>query len=85
MSLSNQNYDADLDRVAGVVGEIRAFVQQQEDSTDGQAIANELAAPFECQLEAQTQVALSTPMPTNLRHTSARWPSIVAEQHRGSR
>ncbi len=42
--LSDQNRDSDLDRVTGVIGEIHSFVRQQENSTDGQAIANDLAA-----------------------------------------
>jgi hypothetical protein len=42
--LPDQNHDSDLDRVTGVIGEIRAFVQQQETNVDGQAIANDLAA-----------------------------------------
>jgi hypothetical protein len=47
MSVSpKQDYHADLERLADVTGEIRAFVQQQEEAvtvTDGQAVANNLA------------------------------------------
>ena len=42
--LADQNHGSDLDRVAGVIGEIRAFVRKQDNNVDGQAIANDLAA-----------------------------------------